>query len=315
MDPRTSLVSRVTDTSSDRLVVMKFGGSSVSSPERIRKVVEIIRAKKRVADPIVVVSAVGGVTDRLVEALEGLEADDFDPEPLLRSLRTAHENIASTVLSETHAREYGVSLDRELDELREELVSARGSAISSRVRDRMLSVGERLSAPLLSRALASEGCRASAYNTASLITTNRSNGDVNVDMIQTHSALQRWHALRDRQIVPVLTGFLGGTPDGETTTLGRGGSDYSAAIVARALQANILERWTDVDGLYTEDPRKNGRAEHLRRLTFEEALERTHRGTFGMHPRTLDPLMDTSTEVHVRGTLTPEAPGTIITPQ
>lgn len=264
---------------------------------------------------MVVVSAVGGVTDHLVRALDELKNGNFDPEPLLGSLRQIHQEVSVPVLSESHARAYSVCLDRELENLREELLRTRGNDVTPTIRDRVLAVGERLSAPLLARALASSGCPSSAYNTASLITTYRSNGDVSVDMGETHSALQRWRALGDRDVVPVLTGFIGGTSDGETTTLGRGGSDFSAALVACALNVDILERWTDVDGLYTEDPRTNGNAEHLRELTFEEALERTHRGSFGMHPRTLDPLMETDIELHVRSTLTPGAPGTIIAPK
>lgn len=308
-------MSGLTDTATDHLVVMKFGGSSVRSAERIENVVDIIRGRKSSAHPIVVVSAIGGVTDHLAEALETLEDESFDTEPLLATLKTIHEEIAAGVLSESHAREYSFCLERELERLKEELGRARGCKVTSTVRDRVLSVGERLSAPLLARALASKGCPASAYNAASLIATHRSNGDVNVDMMTTHSAIRRWNALREGEVVPVLTGFIGGTADGETTTLGRGGSDYSAAIVACALKARVLERWTDVDGLYTEDPRTNGNAEHLRRLTYEEALDGTHEGRFGMHPRTLDPLMDTATEVHVRGTLTPDAPGTVIAPK
>ena len=304
-------MSGLTDTATDALVVMKFGGSSVRSAERIQDVVDIIRAKKSSAHPVVVVSAVGGVTDHLASALDDLDDNEFDPEPVIASLRTIHEAIAAEVLSESHAREYAISLGRELEELRKTLERAHGNTVTPTVRDKVLSVGERLSAPLLARALTSAGCPASAYNAASLIATHRSNGDVDVDMRETHSAIRRWNALREHEVVPVLTGFIGGTADGETTTLGRGGSDYSAAIVACALQASVLERWTDVDGLYTEDPRTNGSAEHLRRLTYKEALEGTHEGRFGMHPRTLDPLLGTATEVHVRGTLTPDAPGTV----
>jgi aspartate kinase len=168
--------------------------------------------------------------------------------------------------------------------------------------------------PLLAGTLAAAGHRSRAVDAAALIRTDTTHGAATVDWPSTRTQIQQWRAQWTTEYIPVVTGFIGSTKDGVTTTLGRGGSDYSAALLARGLEADRLERWTDVDGLYSQDPAKNEEAQRLSQIRMEKARAWAKEGRLGLHPRTLDPLATAGIPLHVRCTHRPEAPGTRVVP-
>lgn len=168
-------------------------------------------------------------------------------------------------------------------------------------------------APLLVAVLADAGCQAQAVDAASLIRTDATHGAAAVNGPGTRAQIRHWWTRWDDRI-PVVTGFIGSTVEGVTTTLGRGGSDYSAALLARGLEAGRMERWTDVEGLYTSDPTKHDDAQRLSCLQMEKARVWAKEGRLGLHARTLDPLAAAGVPLHVRCTRRPEAPGTRVVP-
>ncbi|WP_237181671.1 aspartate kinase [Rhodothermus bifroesti] len=296
------------------LKVLKFGGTSVGSPEMIARVAELIAQAAATHRVVVVVSARAGVTNTLVAAYEALEAGTLDIEALLALLRQEHRALAAVLKDDPALRQgYMSVLEAELKRLHEALQAAQAQSDAA-WRDEVLAAGERLMAPLLAATLKARGLSAFAQDATALLVTDRMHGAASVDLEASRVRVMSWFARLSPHSVPVVTGFIGATPEGRTTTLGRGGSDYSAAVLAALLKASVLERWTDVDGLYTEDPRKNPQAEHYDTLVLEEAWAWNQAGRLGMHRKALDPLVAAGIPVHIRSTLAPERPGTWLIP-
>ncbi len=298
--------------------ILKFGGTSVGAADPLRKTARIIGEAATACQPVVVVSAASGVTDDLVRAAGDTRADRATAEAWARHVGRRYRRLATNVLGDDPVcTRYETVLQTELAELRRALQTITGAEAPA-ARDAVLAAGERLMAPLLSAVLVADGRPAQAVDAASLIRTDATHGDASVQWASTRQQVREWYqatvANTPKMPIPVITGFIGGTADGATTTLGRGGSDLSAALFARALDAERLERWTDVDGLYTRDPDTYDDARRLDRLDFEQARTWTKAGRLGMHPCTLDPLAVADIPLHVRCTHRPEAPGTRIVP-
>ena len=293
------------------LKVLKFGGTSVGSADRVRRVVEIVRQAARRYRVVVVTSAASGVTNTLVSALEAMRQETIMPEMLAEGLWARYHVLATGVLRSESLRLYEDMLQTWSDEIKR---LAGITPVTQALADQVLALGERLAAPLIALALRDAGLSAVPQDAASLVRTDDTFGAALVDVSETYRQVRAWHTRLPASTVPVVTGFIGATRAGETTTLGRGGSDYSAALLAAALRAAVLERWTDVDGLYTDDPYKNQQAHRLTRIRLEEAWAWNHAGCLGMHRKALDPLVEAEVPVHVRATTTPEGPGTWILP-
>ena len=295
------------------LRVLKFGGTSVGSVDRLRCVVEIVKRTSQASRVVVVASALGGVTDLLVAAFdEGANAASVAV--LIEKLDVRHQQIAGELLGSEAQAGYAAALRARLDNLRESLNQARAEGQTSKLRDEVLAAGERLSVPLVAGLLSTQGLDASPIDASTLVRTDAGHGNAAVDLAATYRQIQAWHQNLPATTIPVVTGFVGATAAGATTTLGRGGSDYSAALFASALSASALERWTDVDGLYTDDPRRNEHAERLGEIVLEKAWAWNHAGRLGMHRKALDPLVAAGIPVYVRSTYNPDAPGTAILP-
>ena len=294
------------------LKVLKFGGTSVGSSERLQRVVEIARGAAQTHRVVVVTSAAAGVTDTLVSALEAMDQGTFSKETLAEGLWARHHVLAAGLLRPAALRVYEGVLQDVLLAFIERLVPA--EPVPPAVADQVLALGERLAAPLLALALRDGGLCAAPQDAAALIRTDDTFGAALVDVAETYRQTQGWYARLPVSTVPVVTGFIGATATAATTTLGRGGSDYSAALLAAALRASVLERWTDVDGLYTDDPYTNGQARRLARIRLEAAWAWNHAGRLGMHRKALDPLVEAEIPVHVRATTAPDGPGTWILP-
>lgn len=293
--------------------ILKFGGSSVANATNIKRVIEIIRDEHAHHDTtIVVVSALGGVTDALIAMTKHAAAGE-DYSPALDHFRTQHLDAASELIPEGQRLEVHKFLEASFQELTETL---RGVALlhlrapSPELLDLTMSFGERLSAYLVSQALTSAGLSATSTDTRALIRTDAQHGSAAVDFKATNPLLRAYANANPG--LSVLGGFIASRADGTTTTLGRGGSDYTAAIVGAALQAEEIQIWTDVSGVMTADPRIVPEAFPLAEISYEEAGELAHFGAKVIHPKTMQPAREKDIPILIKNTLEPSAPGTLI---
>jgi aspartate kinase len=284
------------------MLVLKFGGTSVGVPDHFRLATRLV-AERRDRDPIVVVSALTGVTNLLVE----LARDGDRRRDLSQRLVDRHVEFAKAV--EVDAAVIAPLLEAWRAEA--ERFAAHAGPIVEADRDRLLSFGERLSAELFAAGLRRLGLEAKAVlaGDAGLVTDER----FGAAHPRPEAFEQLARALAQRPPVPVVTGFLGRTVDGRITTLGRGGSDYSAALIGAALGAEEIQIWTDTSGMLSADPRVVPEARPAPRLSFAEASELAYFGARVLHPKTLIPAMDRSIPVRVLNTARPDDPGSLIT--
>jgi aspartokinase/homoserine dehydrogenase 1 len=300
------------------LRIMKFGGTSVGDPACIRRVGEIVRAACCDSDLVVIVSAMGGVTNQLLEAAARAEAGDRNAaEAIFARIRDRHDVAVNSLLSSAEQR-CAVRRKMEACYAEGEHLYRGGETsreLSLRERDSISSLGERLSAPMVAAALAECGVKSQALEATELIVTDSCHGAADPCMEATRQRCAiRLQELLQRGIVPVVTGFIGATPDGVLTTLGRGGSDYSATILGAALEADEVIIWTDVDGLMTADPKLVDGACTIPEISYQEAAELAHFGAKVLHPKTLHALARCGIPVWIRNTFAPERHGTRITP-
>ena len=297
------------------LRIMKFGGTSVGNPACIRKVAEIIRAASRESDVVVVVSAMAGVTNKLIDAATRSESGNRDAvTAIFKQLYEQHSSAASALLDSP------VDLQHKIHELLQQAKSFCQETIvlrqlTPRASDAISSLGERLSAPLVAAVLAEHGLASKAIDATELITTDSRHGAADPLFDPTRQNCQeRLRPLLQQGIIPVVTGFIGATAEGVLTTLGRGGSDYSATILAAALDADEVIIWTDVDGLMTADPRTVPDARTISEISYREAAELAYFGAKVLHPKTLRPVMQSRIPLQIRNTFAAEQAGTRITP-
>jgi aspartate kinase len=299
---------------------MKFGGTSMGSAERIRAAGEIISAQQKQRPLTVVVSAMSNVTDLLLETLRHAELGDRSAvDSRLRRLLNHHLDTCEDLFEETAS---AIQFRQGAYEAVQSLVSefhriANGILMLGerppRSVDEALAIGERLSCALLARYLESMGVDGRAVNGSDVIVTDAvfGNASPQMDLTQKKCA-ERLLPLIERGTVPIVTGFNGATVDGRPTTLGRGGSDFSASILAAAMDAQELWIWTDVDGIMTADPRLVADVAVLDQVSYAEAAELAYNGAKILHPRTLAPLVEKRIPVWSKNSFAPEKPGTKI---
>jgi aspartate kinase len=286
------------------LILQKFGGTSVGGPDPVRRLGEIVR-RSLPRGPMVVVSAVGGVTNRLIRLTE-LATSGEAWEPELAAIARTHEQLVQDLGLDSALLG---ALPRELADL------VRGIALvrerTPRTLDAVASFGERISARIVAAHLVRIGIPAVALDAwdAGLVTDARFGG---ARPLQDSEASIR-RALAGVAGVPVITGYVGKSRTGEITTLGRGGSDFSAAIFGAALGAEEIQIWTDVDGVMTADPRIVPRAKQVRSMSFAEAAELAFFGAKVLHPATMAPAVRTNIPIRVLNSFRPEQEGTLVT--
>jgi aspartate kinase len=296
------------------MIVMKFGGTSVRDVDAVLRVIGIVGREKR--PRLVVVSALAGVTDGLLD-IAGLVEDGEGDEAreAVRALRRRHEDMAALVASAGEKARLLADLDGHFDEL-EAIVHALAvvEEVSPRSRDMIVSFGEITSSRIVAAALTDAGIPSESVDPRSVLVTDSEHGTAQPDVEATDERLRRDVApLLARGVVPVLGGFVGATPTGLTTTLGRGGSDFSAALFGAGLGAEEIQIWTDVDGMLTADPRLVTGARVVPRLSFGEASELAYFGAKVLHPSTILPAVRNDVPVRILNSHRPEAPGTRIT--
>ena len=300
------------------MLVMKFGGTSVGDAQCFRGVKEIVaRGVRKHAPVVVVVSAMSTVTEALLESARSAAAgNEAAVAEKLQYLRQMHLRAIEELFPEPRREQVTTEVSEILAEF-EKLCAGMTllRELPLRAMDAGLSVGERLSATILARYLDDQGIAAQAVDAATCVVTDENFGSARPLMEPTREAMRRvLLPLLEKRSVPVVTGFLGATREGIRTTLGRGGSDYSASIVAAALDADELWIWTDVDGVLSADPKMVGQARILSELVYEEAAELSHFGAKVLHHKTLAPLVSRMIPVWIKNTFAPEKPGTRIGP-
>lgn len=296
---------------------MKFGGTSMGSAARIRVAAELTAAQQRLRPTAIVVSAMSKVTDLLLDTLRHAENNDAEAiAQNLATLRTRHQDTARELLPAEALPAALAEIDSILAEFER---IAKGMQLLGdrppRSVDEAVAVGERLSALLIASYLTGQGTPAEAINSARVVVTDAVHGDATplLDLTRARAA-EHLAPLLAAGTVPVLTGFNGATADGKPTTLGRGGSDFSASIFAYALDATELWIWTDVDGIMSADPRLVADAKVLDEVTYAEAAELAYNGAKVLHPRTLAPLVEKKIPVWSKNSFNVAAKGTHIAP-
>jgi len=299
-------------------VVMKFGGTSVADSDAIDRLIAIVRdhlRKTPARPPIVVVSALAGVTDKLIEVTRQAEEGDTPrATSTLRALLDRHLTLSSAVAVTSEAA-LSASVRAEFDELIG-LVHALGvlREVSPRSLDAVLAGGELVSSRIVAAALSDHEIPAVWVDARSVLVTDAEYTGAAPDMEATGRRFkERIRPLLDAGQVVVLGGFIGATRNGVTTTLGRGGSDYSAAIFGAALGADEIQIWTDVDGMLTADPRIVPHPRLVPRLSFAEASELAYFGAKVLHPSTILPAVERNIPVRIVNARRPERTGTVIT--
>jgi len=297
---------------------MKFGGTSMGSAERIRVAARLSSEQHALRPVAVIVSAMSKVTDLLLDSLRKAEAgDQADLDANLKLLNARHFECCRDLLpaNRQEAALAGVhGLMSEFSRIAKGVMML--GERPPRSIDEAVAIGERLSAFLMTEYLESQGIHAAAVNGADVIATDAVFGNATPLMAPTRErAAAVMGPLLEKHILPVMTGFNGSTLDGRPTTLGRGGSDFSASILAAALDAAELWIWTDVDGIMTGDPRLVSDARVLKEVTYSEAAELAYNGAKVLHPRTLAPLVERQIPVVSKNSFAPEKPGTRIVPR
>jgi bifunctional aspartokinase / homoserine dehydrogenase 1 len=294
--------------------VYKFGGTSVANAERIQRAASLVMEEcDTPVRRIVVVSALGGVTDVLVQAIEHALSRNDAYRTTVAELIARHERVAADVATEADLPAVRSRLEEtwnDLEELLDGIYLLR--ECTPRSRDAIMSMGERASVHIVTAAFHHLGIPAVTLDSASLVTTDDTFGDAGVLFDETNEKLEAAVSAASDEAVSVMSGFVGSNKRGVITTLGRSGSDYTATIVGAAVHAEKVIIWTDVDGVLSADPRLVPEAFTLPELTYREAAELAYFGAKVLHPRTMRPLQALGIPLFIRNTLNPTAAGTRI---
>ncbi len=300
-----------------KLVVMKFGGTSVEDAKAIARTAEIVRGRRdQGAHPVVVVSAMAKVTDQLIAAASAAgRGDKAGALALSARLRLRHQDTARALITGDVIKELATWIDAKFESLDEILrgLAAVGE-LTARTSDMVVSFGERLSSRMVAMAFAERGLKGVNVDARKCIVTDAHHGRaIPQDALIERRLREIVLPLVEQGELPVLGGFIGSTEQGVTTTLGRGGSDFTAALIGGGLNASAIEIWTDVNGIMTADPRVCPDALRVKSISFEEAAELAYFGAKVLHPATILPAVQKNIPVLVLNSRNPENEGTRIT--
>lgn len=299
-------------------IVMKFGGTSVGTGENIRHVADLVTEYSKDNNVAVVVSALAGVTNDLIET--GCKAKKSDEKSIqaftIKLLKRHTDAIATAITSEAIQKEVTQITEKTIAELEKVLTGiCYVGELTLKSKDYVVSFGERLSAPIVWGAIKDRKADTQCFTGKEAgIVTDSNFGEADPLMnFTTHLIRERISPLLEKGVIPVVTGFIAANQDGIVTTVGRGGSDYTATILGVALQVDEVWIWTDVDGIMTTDPKIVPGARMLPQLSYQEAAEMAIFGAKAMHPRALGPVSKENIPVRIRNTANPQNMGTLIT--
>ncbi len=292
--------------------VLKFGGSSVANAENIEKVIEIVKTEIEKNSCVVILSALQGTTDALIDVGKSAETGGEEFRSKIKQIEDKHLSTAKNLLSENALEEINVFIENRFDELKsicEGVYLLR--ELSPRTLDRFVSLGEILSTKIVSAKLNSLGIENIWKDSRQLIRTDSNFGFAAVNFERTNSQIKEFFD-NSASKLHILPGFIASDAESVTTTLGRGGSDYTGAILAAALDAKILEIWTDVSGMMTADPRIVKNIRQIPRISYREAMELSHFGAKVIYPPTIQPVLQKNIPIRIKNTFAPDDDGTLI---
>jgi bifunctional aspartokinase / homoserine dehydrogenase 1 len=293
------------------MLVMKFGGTSVGSASTIQQVREIVNASLKDENVILVVSAMSGTTDQLIECGRHAAGGDESYRNILQEIEHRHLGAVKEIIPVQH-QSYVLSFTKtycnELEDIFNGIFLL--GELSARTLDRIMSYGELMSSRIIAASFELEGCKSSWKDARLLIVTNSNYGNAVVDFPGTHKNIEKMNG--EGHHLVIVPGFISADAEGITTTLGRGGSDFTAAILAGGSNASRLEIWTDVSGMMTADPRWVINARPIPEISYKEAMELSHFGAKVIYPPTIQPVMSKNIPVWVKNTFAPADRGTLI---
>ena len=297
-------------------IVMKFGGTSVATGENIRHVADLVIKNAKNDKVAVVVSALAGVTNSLIEVAEqAKKSDEKHIQTFTKELLEKHlKAITTAITSKLIQKEVTQITEKTIAELEKVLTGiCYVGELTPKSKDYVLSFGERLSAPIVWGAIKDQKLETQCFTGKEAgIVTDSNFGEADPLMnFTTHLIRERLAPLLEKGVIPVVTGFIAADQDGIVTTVGRGGSDYTATILGVALEVDEVWIWTDVDGIMTTDPKIVPAARMLPQLSYQEAAEMAIFGAKAMHPRALGPVIKENIPVRIRSVFHPENPGTL----
>lgn len=296
------------------MIVVKFGGTSVGAVPQIDRAARIVQSMRE-SRPVVVLSAMGGVTDALLHAGESaVSGQVHERDDKLWEIRSKHDQAINELFKNRSTAVAVQDTERQIWEEIQKVFTGVSllREMSPRSRDLISSFGERLIIPIFARYLKDLGMEAEPVDAREIIITSEESEFLLVDFEETKKRCQKLAKMAKSGTVPVVTGFICSTPAGVTTTLGRGGSDYSASIIGSCLKAEEIQIWTDVNGVMTADPRLVPDARVLERVSYKEAAEMSYFGAKVLHPQTIMPAVDENIPIRIKNTFAPDMPGTLI---
>ncbi len=292
------------------MIVSKFGGTSVGSAKNIKKIIQIIGDKNK--KTIVVVSALGGITNLLIEASDLAKDGNIKYTDILKKIQNKHTETIEELFGNDDQKHIHTFISKKLDLLKDMLKSVFTlNDLSEKSLAKIVSTGEILSSFIIAKAMKNKGLNATLKDSRSLIKTNENYTDAAVNFDLTYENINTYF-LNDEHDITVLAGFISSDDEDETTTLGRGGSDYTAAIYANALDAEVLEIWTDVSGMFTANPKLVKQAKPIKEISYQEAMELSHFGAKVIFPPTIQPALNKKIPIIIKNTLAPNEEGTLI---
>ena len=291
--------------------VLKFGGTSVGSAKNINKVISILNNYAERDSIICVVSAVGGITDKLIAVGELAVSKNKNYIEGFDAIKQIHIDIINELIP-TQNNTVLIQVEEKLQALKSLLNGIYLiNEISPKTTDKLLSFGELLSSFIISETMKSRGSNSTLKNSQELITTNSNFTKADIDYNITNAKIRDYFSSANQKIT-ILPGFISKSIAGEQTTLGRGGSDFTAAVIAAALKVEQLEIWTDVSGMFTANPKVVKQAFPIKTISYQEAMELSHFGAKVLYPPTVQPVLDLNIPIIIKNTLEPNASGTLI---
>tara|TARA_B110000305_G_scaffold14657_1_gene13728 strand:- start:857 stop:3307 length:2451 start_codon:yes stop_codon:yes gene_type:complete len=293
--------------------VLKFGGTSVGSAKNIQKVIEIVKNESLSENVTVVVSAIGGITDKLLAAADKAIEKNKNYKDDFESLRLKHVEVIDGLLSgESHETTLDIVLNHlsKLEKILDGIYLI--NELSPKTTDKLLSFGELLSSLIIYETMKLHDLNIQLKNSQNLIVTDSNFTNAAVNFGETNENIVTYYDSNDK-IITILPGFISKSELGEITTLGRGGSDYTAAIIASAMNASVLQIWTDVSGMFTSNPKIVKNSKPIKKLSYLEAIELSHFGAKVLYPPTVLPVLSKHIPLLIKNTLAPEDQGTLIT--
>lgn len=294
------------------MIVLKFGGTSVANAQNIQLAINIVTEKSKKEKLAVVVSALSGVTDMLLNASQKAASKDENYKNNIEEIKQKHFETISFLIDSDNQNLLLIKINSQINQLQTLLDGCfLLGELTPRTSDAIASFGELLSSQIIATALQQTIPNSNFKDSRELIKTNSNFGKAVVNFDVTNSLITDYFYSNKSQVV-ILPGFIASSKDGNTTTLGRGGSDYTAAIIANGVNADSLEIWTDVNGMFTANPKIVKQAQPIESISYQEAMELSHFGAKVLYPPTIQPVLNSNIPIWIKNTFEPEAYGTLI---